>query len=73
MAGVRLAVVPDEMQAEVVCGLLRAHGIACSYHKIDVAAALGTYGAGNSIAGPTEVLVEESDLPAARKVLPGAQ
>jgi hypothetical protein len=42
----------------------------CSYRKTDVAGAIGTYGAGNSMAGPTEVLVDESDLAAARKVLP---
>jgi hypothetical protein len=69
VVGVRLTVVPDEMQAEVVCGLLRANGIACSYRKTDSAAAIGAYGGGFAIAGPTEILVSEDDLAAARKVL----
>jgi hypothetical protein len=67
MARVRLTVVPDEMQAGVVCGLLRENAIACSYRKTDMAAA--TYGGGHAIAGPTEILVKEDDLNAARKLL----
>jgi hypothetical protein len=69
VAGVHLTVVPDEMQAEVVCGLLRQNGIACSYRKTDPAAAIGTYGGGYAIAGPTEILVEKDELEAARKIL----
>ena len=69
MFGVRLTVVPDEMQAEVVCGLLRANGVACSYRKTDMAGAIGTYGGGYAIAGPTEILVDEGDLDEARKLL----
>ena len=69
VAGVHLTVVPDEMQAEVVCGLLRENGIACSYRKTDPAAAVGTYGGGYAIAGPTEILVAEDDLEAAGRVL----
>jgi hypothetical protein len=69
MAGVRLTVVPDEMQAEVVCGVLRENGIACSYRKTDMAAAIGTYGGGYAIAGPTEILVDQGNLDSARKLL----
>jgi hypothetical protein len=71
VVGVRLTIVPDEMQAEVVCGLLRANGIACSYRKTDTAAAIGTYGGGYAIAGPTEILVNPADLDAAKKLLAG--
>lgn len=70
MAGVRLTVVGDEMEAEAVCGMLRANGIACSYRRTDMSAGLGTYGGGFSMAGPTEVLVEEHQLDEARKLLP---
>jgi hypothetical protein len=68
---VRLTIVSDEMAAELLCGRLRSSGIACSYRKTDVAAGAGTYGGGFSIAGPTEVLVDETDLQKARKLLPG--
>ncbi|MEP6811956.1 MAG: DUF2007 domain-containing protein [Actinomycetota bacterium] len=70
MASVRLTVVNDEMAAEVLCGRLRASGIKCAYRKTDVAAGIGTYGGGFSIAGPTEVLVDERDLDVAREMLP---
>ena len=70
MAPVRLTIVPDEMTAEMLCGRLRAGGIKCGYRKTDVAAGSGTYGGGFSMAGPTEVLVDERDLDEARKLLP---
>ena len=70
MGIVTLTVVGDEMEAEALCGLLRANGIACSYRHTDAAAVAGAYSAGMSIAGPTEVLVSEADLHAARKLLP---
>jgi hypothetical protein len=65
---VRLTVVANEMEAEMVCGLLRSNGIACSYRKTDMAAAIAQ-GRG-SMTGPTEILVGEPDLGAARKLLP---
>jgi putative signal transducing protein len=70
VASVRLTVVPDEIAAEVLCGRLRASGVPCWYRKTDVAAGFGTYGGGFSIAGPTEVLVDERDLETARTILP---
>jgi hypothetical protein len=66
---VTLKVVGDEMEAEIVCGMLRTNGIKCSYRRSNMSAAAGTYGGGFAIAGPTEVLVEEDDLDAARKLL----
>jgi hypothetical protein len=68
VALVRLTVVHDEMEAEELCGLLRTNGIACSYRRTEVSAAIGTYGGG--FAGPTEILVDERDLNEAKNLLP---
>ena len=70
MSAVKLTVVRDEMEAEALCGRLRTSGIACFYRKTDVAGAIGAESGGFAIAGPTEVLVNEGDLAAARKLLP---
>ena len=69
MDAVTLTYVGDEMEAEVLCGLLRTNGIECSYRRSDVSAG-AAYGGGSPIAGPTEVLVHERDLAEARKLLP---
>ncbi len=69
MSAVTLTVVGDEVEAESLCGLLRTNGINCAYRRSDRSAAIGTYGGGFAIAGPTEVLVDEHDLEAARKLL----
>jgi Putative prokaryotic signal transducing protein len=69
VAAVPLTVVPDEMQAEVLCGFLRQNGIACSHRKSNPAAAISAYGGGYAMAGPTEILVDEGDLQAARRLL----
>jgi hypothetical protein len=66
---VALTVVGDEMEAEALCGLLRTNGIKCNYRRTDMSAGAGTYGGGFAIAGPTEVLVDQADLAAARKLL----
>jgi hypothetical protein len=65
---VTLTVVADEIEAEAVCGLLRTNGIACNHRRTNISAAVGTYG-GGATAGPTEVLVDEADMEAARVVL----
>ena len=69
MSAVTLTVVGDEIEAEALCGLLRMNGIKCAYRRTDRSAALGTYGGGFAIAGPTEVLVDETDLDAASQLL----
>jgi hypothetical protein len=69
MGAVKLTVVRDEMEAEALCGLLRTNGIACFYRKTDTAGAIGAESGGFAIAGPTEVLVSEHDLDAARELL----
>jgi hypothetical protein len=61
-------IVDDEAEAEVVCGLLRANGIECSYRKTDLAA--GAWTGGFARGGPIELLVNEEDLVAARGLLP---
>jgi hypothetical protein len=69
MAAVTVRIVADEMEAEAACGLLRTHGIKCAYRRSDMSAGAGTYGGGFAIAGPTEVLVDESDVDAAKQLL----
>ncbi|HEX6789054.1 MAG TPA: DUF2007 domain-containing protein [Gaiellaceae bacterium] len=65
-----LTTVPDELAAEIVCGRLRSSGIECMYRRTDLASASGTFGGGYSLAGPTEILVDEHDLDEARRLLP---
>ena len=69
MDAVTLTYVGDEMEAEMLCGMLRTNGIDCSYRRSDTSAGAGTYGGGFAIAGPTEVLVHERDLVEARTLL----
>ena len=65
MPGVRLMVVADSMQADVICGLLRTEGIACDHRHTDMGA-----GAGDAIgtAGPREILVPSEDLARAQEL-----
>jgi hypothetical protein len=62
--------VSGEIEAELVCGLLRAAGIECGHRPTeDVDSAFDNY-AGD---GPHEVIVHPSDLEAARAVLADAE
>ena len=67
---VTLTVVHDELEADQLCGLLRAEGIACMYKPTSTGGALGL---GSSMAAPQEVLVEENDLDRARELLTPAE
>jgi Putative prokaryotic signal transducing protein len=58
---VRVTVLRDATEAEMVCGLLRTAGIEASHRH-----AVST----DEFGGWTEVLVAESDLEAARELLP---
>ena len=59
-------VVPDEPEAEIVCGLLRSAGIECGYRETDdIDSTLEEFIA----VGPREIHVHPSDLEAARSVL----
>ena len=61
-----LKVVSDEPEAEIVCGLLRSAGIECGYRDTE---AIDSPLEDFTAAGPREILVQESDLEAARAVL----
>jgi len=63
-------VVNNEVEAEMLCSLLRDAGIECMYRMTNAAAgALGGLGA----AGPQEIVVRSEDLAAARAVLDAQQ
>jgi hypothetical protein len=62
-----LTVVDDEMEAEMLCGLLRANGVAASYRWTDPGA--GAWTGGLAPGGPMEILVDEEDLARARELL----
>jgi len=62
----RLTVVHDEMEAEILCGLLRTNGVEGSYRKADLA---GAWTEGFARGGPIEILVDEEDLATARELL----
>jgi hypothetical protein len=68
VADATLTVVGDELEAETLCGLLRVNGIDCSYRRTNVSA--GRADGSNSMSGPTEIVVNEGDLEAARELLP---
>ena len=67
MTLVTLTVVHDELEAEQLCGLLRANDIECMHRGTTSGSAINL---GVSMSGPTEVLVEEIDLDRARELLP---
>lgn len=63
-----LTVVHDELEAEMLCAMLRANDIHCFYRKTDIAA--GAWTGVLARGGPVEVLVDEHDAIAARELLP---
>jgi hypothetical protein len=69
MAFARVTVVPNELEGEVICALLRTEGIDCFTRPTDNAVA--AYGA---VGGPHEVvIVRDEDLERARRlVAPGS-
>jgi putative signal transducing protein len=64
MGVVSLTVVHDELQADVVCGLLRENGIECGYRRTDMT---GAWTAGGG--GPVDVFVDQANLEKARALL----
>ena len=70
MAVAVLTVVHDEMEADVICGMLKANAIECSHRKTNVA---GAWTVGFARGGPTEVVVDERDLTAAQELLRPAE
>ena len=66
---VRLTVVPDEGEAEIVCGMLRAEGIRCAHYRTNMSS--GGSDASSSFGGWREIVVSSDDLDRARALLPG--
>jgi hypothetical protein len=62
--GVRLAVVASQGEADVVCSLLRAHGIDCGERATDLSAEQG-----GGWGGQREILVAKADLTLAQELL----
>ena len=62
--------VGSEEEAELVCGLVRAAGIACGYRPTD---AVDSPFQGLSSEGPQEIFVAPGDEAAARLVISDAQ
>jgi Putative prokaryotic signal transducing protein len=76
VALVTLTIVASEMEAEMLCGELRSNGIACMHQSTGAFA--DSYGSAvNSAvfgeAATTAVLVDETQLEDARKLLPANQ
>ena len=67
MSLVRLTIVANELEAEMVCGLLRTEGIAATHWRTNVAA--GAADASTTAAGPREVLVPAAELERASEIL----
>jgi hypothetical protein len=61
---VRLTVVGSQGEADVICSLLRAHGIDCRDRAADISAERG-----GGFGGWRELLVSDSDLEASRELL----
>ena len=60
---VRLTVVPNRGEADIVCSLLRVNGIACVDHVIPFGEAVTDFGTWR------EILVGRDDLEAARELI----
>ena len=62
---VRLTAVPNEGEAEIICGMLRVEGIRCAHRITDLA----HDEAGQAFGGWREILVAESDFARAHELL----
>ena len=60
MALALVTTVADELEADVVAGLLRSEGIESFFKRTDVSA--GMAGGGVGMGGPIEIWVDESDV-----------
>jgi hypothetical protein len=63
---VALTMVRSEAEAEVLCGMLRANGIACGYQQTNVGAGAAD---GFTRGGALEIFVAAGDVKPARKLL----
>lgn len=67
----RLTVVPDEGEAEILCRMLRAEGIRCAHYRTNSSS--GGSDASASFGGWREIVVLEDDLGRARALLPASE
>jgi hypothetical protein len=63
----RLTLVSSQAEADIVCALLRANGIACADRPADISPEV------MGVGGWTEVLVAADDLDAARELLDASE
>jgi hypothetical protein len=73
VAVVPLTVVANEMEAEMLCGTLRANGIACERRSAGFVGGLYGSAVSSAMSGQaalTQVLVDEAQLEEARTLLP---
>lgn len=68
---VRVLIVPNEVEADVVCSFLRAAGFRCGHRVTNLGA--GSWDGVPNVGGAREVLVDPADLEAAREVLASAE
>jgi hypothetical protein len=68
---VRVTIMPNEAEADVVCSFLRAEGIRCGHRVTNIGA--GAWDGVPNAGGPREVLVDPADLDAAREALASAE
>jgi hypothetical protein len=66
METVRLIEVADGMEAEMICALLREHGVRCAYRQAGFQSVISP---GAGMAGRQEVLVAQEDLKRAHEIL----
>jgi len=66
-----VTIVPNEAAADVVCTFLRSEGIRCAHRVTNVGA--GSWDGVPNAGGAREVLVDPSDLDAARNALAAAE
>ena len=71
MSAVRLTIVSNQLEAEIVLGALRSAGIQAEERPTDFAA--GSLDGFPGSAGPREILVRKEDLEAAREVVADAR
>ena len=70
-APVRVTIVANEVEADLVCSFLRTQGILCNHRVTDMGAG-GWDGVPNA-GGAREVLVDPDDLERAREALASAE
>ena len=68
---VRVTIVANEVEADLVCSFLRETGIRCAHRVTNMGA--GAWDGVPNIGGPREILVDPADLEEARSALTEAE